>query len=318
MDTIPVELTDEFVEVLRCGVKVFYLRRLRLFKLMYEKLGIKTKNAKNDVKVLMALDPKWFREVDEDILVLRRLICAYRSLLKSRQSLSNKMKALSKVEKDVLKDAIETLEEKMNGMAEIIISEAGKRIPAYNEVAMVLGIEGENHLSVREALAEVMLHMQRSTSFRQLRKFFGLFPGRKGVNKFYNTSARMALARLTSAVHSPKHRAKDEEQLLRHIWHLKKTRERLEAGLNNREKPSGKAGPAVNRPYQIDAVQGLSGGLSQGVLRCCSGWLPPANSPLVFSFLYVLFYRFTCCCRCFFLVEGVRAFPLPEQRKIQP
>ncbi|MEM2747398.1 MAG: hypothetical protein QXK69_12915, partial [Candidatus Caldarchaeum sp.] len=77
--------------------------------------------------------------------------------------------------------------------------------------------------------AEVMLHMQRSTSFRLLRKFFGLFPGRRGVNKFYNTSARMALVRLTSSFHSIIHRAKDEELLLRRIWHLKKTRERLEA-----------------------------------------------------------------------------------------
>ncbi|MEM2582350.1 MAG: hypothetical protein QXD09_06065 [Candidatus Caldarchaeum sp.] len=114
-------------------------------------------------------------------------------------------------------------------MAEIIVSEAGKRIPAYNEVVRALGIEGDNHLSAREALAEVMLHMQRSTSFRLLRKFFGLFPGRRGVNKFYNTSARMALVRLTSSFHSIIHRAKDEELLLRRIWHLKKTRERLEA-----------------------------------------------------------------------------------------
>ncbi|MEM2024525.1 MAG: hypothetical protein QXG69_07040, partial [Candidatus Caldarchaeum sp.] len=82
-------------------------------------------------------------------------------------------------------------------------------ILAYNEVVRALGIEGDNYLSAREALAEVMIHVQGSTSFRQLRKFFGLFPGRRGVNKFYNTSARMALARLTSAVHCPEHRARD-------------------------------------------------------------------------------------------------------------
>jgi len=266
VDTIPVELTDEFIEVLRRGVRVFYVRRLTSFKLMYEKLGIKTNSAKNDVKVLMALETKWFREVNEDILVMRRLICAYRSLLNSRQSLMNRMRALSEVEREVLKDAIKALEEKMTTMAEIIVSEADKRIPAYNEVVRALGIEGENHLSAREALADVMLHMQRSTSYRQFRKFLGLFPGRRGVNKFYNTSARMALARLTSAVHCPEHRARDEEQLLRRIWHLKKTREKVGgAGLNSREKPLWKGRP-IDKQCGICWIPApsLSGGLSRG------------------------------------------------------
>ncbi|MEM2580847.1 MAG: hypothetical protein QW077_06390, partial [Candidatus Caldarchaeum sp.] len=125
VDTVPVELTDEFIEVLRRGVRVFYLRRLTLFNLMYERLGIKTKSAKNDVRVLMALETKWFREVDEDYLVMRRLFSDYRSLLKSYVSLTNRMNASSGVGKDILKDAVKSLEEKMTKMAEIIVSEAG-------------------------------------------------------------------------------------------------------------------------------------------------------------------------------------------------
>ncbi|MEM2484128.1 MAG: hypothetical protein QXR26_04310 [Candidatus Caldarchaeum sp.] len=119
VDTVPVELTDGFIEVLRRGVRVFYLRRLTLFNLMYERLGIKTKSAKNDVRVLMALETKWFREVDEDYLVIRRLFSDYRSLLKSYVSLTNRMNASSGVGKDILKDAVKSLEEKMTKMAKM-------------------------------------------------------------------------------------------------------------------------------------------------------------------------------------------------------
>ncbi|MEM2582330.1 MAG: hypothetical protein QXD09_05965, partial [Candidatus Caldarchaeum sp.] len=119
VDTVPVELTDEFIDLLQRGVRVFYLRRLTLFKEMYEKLGIKTKSAKNDVGVLMALERKWFREVDEGFLIMRRLFSDYRSLLKSYVSLTNRMKASSGVGKDILKDAVKSLEEKMTKMAKM-------------------------------------------------------------------------------------------------------------------------------------------------------------------------------------------------------
>ncbi|MEM4407173.1 MAG: hypothetical protein QXI19_00360 [Candidatus Caldarchaeum sp.] len=43
VDTIPVELTDGFIELLRRGVRVFYVRRLTLFKEVYERFGVKNK-----------------------------------------------------------------------------------------------------------------------------------------------------------------------------------------------------------------------------------------------------------------------------------
>jgi hypothetical protein len=48
----------------------------------------------------------WFRRVTGDFLVMRRMILAYRSLLRSHQQLLNKYRALSEVEKVVLKPAI--------------------------------------------------------------------------------------------------------------------------------------------------------------------------------------------------------------------
>jgi hypothetical protein len=52
VDVIPVELTDGFLEVLRRGVKVFYLRRLALISIKREELGL-PKTSRNDLRALM-------------------------------------------------------------------------------------------------------------------------------------------------------------------------------------------------------------------------------------------------------------------------
>jgi hypothetical protein len=60
------------------------------------------------------------------------MILAYRSLLKTRQQLVNKAKALSESERVMLKPAISSIEKQMLGMARMIAEKAGKRYPAYN------------------------------------------------------------------------------------------------------------------------------------------------------------------------------------------
>jgi len=225
VDTIPIELTDEFVDILRRGVKVYYLRRLTLFKKMYEKLGIKTKSSKNDVRVLMALERKWFREVDEGFLIIRRLVSDFRSLLKSYVSLTNRMKASSGVGKDVLKDAVKSLEQQMNTMASIIDDEAGRRIPAYNRVVDVLGIAEDSHLIAREALADVMTYIDPRKNFIKTANYFGLF---KGKPRIFNGKARRALERLTLATKTTI-TAEEQKKLLYTVWRtMRETHERLE------------------------------------------------------------------------------------------
>ncbi|MEM0481760.1 MAG: hypothetical protein QXM16_02590 [Nitrososphaerota archaeon] len=82
----------------------------------------------------------------------------------------------------------------------------------------------------REALAEIMPYIERTRSFSRLKNFFGLFKARKGVNKIYSKTARVAIMRLTSAaLKNTRHKARDEEKILRIIWTTVKTRERLEA-----------------------------------------------------------------------------------------
>ncbi|MEM0482845.1 MAG: hypothetical protein QXM16_08205 [Nitrososphaerota archaeon] len=226
VDIIPVELTDEFVEVLRRGVKVLYLRRMTVLAKKREELGL-SKTSRNDIKAMMALDPKWFREVGEDFLVMRRLICVHRSLLKTYVSLTNRMRALQETERRILMRLVKATQEAMNEMAAKIVDEAGRRIPAYDAVVRALGIEGENHLYSREALAEIMVYVERTTSFKHLKKFFGIYKG----SKYHHRAARAALSRLTAAIiKNTHHRARDEEQILKRIWKtVKETRERLEA-----------------------------------------------------------------------------------------
>jgi len=135
MDTIPPQHTDGAIELLRKGVEVNYLRRLSLLEKIRGELKL-PKSARGDIKALMSIEERWFRRVTEDFLVVRRMILAYRSLMKTRQQLVNKAKALSESERVMLKPAISSIEKQMLEMARMIAEKAGKRYPAYS---MLLG-----------------------------------------------------------------------------------------------------------------------------------------------------------------------------------
>ncbi|MEM0482769.1 MAG: hypothetical protein QXM16_07800 [Nitrososphaerota archaeon] len=224
VDTIPIELTDEFIDVLRRDVKIFYLRRIGILARRRKDTGL-SKTNRNDIKAMMGIESGLFIEIDVDFLVIRRLSAAFRSLLRTHSSLLNRAKALQGTERRILMRLVKTTEKAINVMARLIVTEAERRMPAYRKVVEDLRISGDNHLLTREALVEVLLYVNRSISYKQLRKFIGLFPGRKGVDKFYNKPARSALSRLTAAVlNNAHHRAKDEYKLLRRIWTIVKNR----------------------------------------------------------------------------------------------
>ena len=153
VDTIPPSHTDGAIELVRRRVEVYYLRRLTLLKKMREELKL-PKTARGDIKALMSIEGRWFRRVTEDFLVMRRMITAYRTMMRTHQQLLNKYKALSDVEKEVLKPAISSIEKQMVEMARQIAEEAGKRYPVYNRLVEALGVSDPSAL---EALAEVLL-----------------------------------------------------------------------------------------------------------------------------------------------------------------
>ncbi len=219
VDVLPLHHTDGVIELLRCGVEVYYLRRLTLIKKKREELKL-SKSTRGDIKVLMSIEERWFRRVSEDFLTLRRMISAYRSLFKTHQQLLNKQKALSEAEKNTLEPAIKSLEVQMDEMAKKIAEEAGRRYPAYNRLIEALGIAGNT--TAMEALAEVLIYPQWC-SWMKTRNFFGLWKRDKKTFFHKSRTARQALERLTITIKGYAIKSRDLEDVLKVIWLAIKT-----------------------------------------------------------------------------------------------
>jgi hypothetical protein len=174
-------------------VEVYYLRRLTLIEKMRREHKL-PKSARGDIKTLMSIEERWFRRVTEDFLVMRRMILAYRSLLKTHQQLVNKAKSLSESERITLKPVISSIEKQLVEMAGMIAEEAGKRYPAYNRLVGLLGINGNP--SALEALAEVLV-LPEWASWRRTKNYFGVWRRDKKTRSHRSRTARQALERLT-------------------------------------------------------------------------------------------------------------------------
>jgi hypothetical protein len=215
VDVVPLQHTDGAVELLRCGVELYCLRRLTLIKERREELKL-PKTTRGDIKALMSIEERWFRKLSEDFLIMRRMISAYRSLLRSRQQLENKCKALLEAEKHTLKPAIKALENQMDEMAKQIAEEAGRRYPAYNKLVEVLGIDG--NLQAMEALAELMTYIDTNHSWTKIRNYLGLWK-RDRKNRYHKSkTARQALERLTITIKAHRMKGRDLEEILKTIW----------------------------------------------------------------------------------------------------
>jgi len=222
MDTIPPQHTDGAIELLRKGVEIYYLRRLTLFEKMRREHKL-PKTTRGDIKTLMNIEERWFRRVTEDFLVMRRMILAYRSLLKTHQQLLNKYRALSEAEREVLKPAISSIEKQLEEMAKKITEEAGRRLPAYNVLLEGLGIDGS--LAGREALAELLTYADFvNSSLRGLKKLLGLY---KPINssrteywRLYDGKLRYAVNRLAMAFYNNRPNGRQCWELVKQIKQL--------------------------------------------------------------------------------------------------
>jgi hypothetical protein len=221
MDTIPPQHTDGAIELLRRGVEVYYLRRLTLLKKARKEHKL-PKSARGDIKALMSIEERWFRRVTEDFLVMRRMILAHRSLLKTHQQLLNKYRALSDAEREVLKPAISSIERQMLEMARMIAEEAGKRYPVYNRLVGLLGISGNP--SAWEALAEVLV-LPEWASWRRTKNYFGVWRRDRKTYFHRSRTARQALERLTISLKGYNIRGRELKEVLKTIWITLKAQE---------------------------------------------------------------------------------------------
>jgi len=220
MDTLPPQHTDGSIELLRKGVEVYYLRRLTLIEKMRREHKL-PKTARGDIKALMSIEERWFRRVTEDFLVMRRMILAYRSLLKTHQQLVNKAKSLSESGRITLKPVISSIEKQLGEMAGMIAEEAGKSYPAYNRLVDELGIRG--NIKAQEALAELITYLDPFKGFRKTSNILGLFKPIRGGRKIYSGHLRRALQRLTTSTNniSPLQlTARVEKEMLSRVWRI--------------------------------------------------------------------------------------------------
>jgi hypothetical protein len=210
MDTLPPQHTDGAIELLRRRVGVYYLRRLTLIEKVRREHRL-PKSSRGDIRVLMSIEERWFRRVTEDFLVMRRMILAYRSLMKTYIRLVNKAKALSGRERITLKPATSSIEKQMVEMASMIAGEAGRRYLAYNRLVEVLGVGGRS--SALESLVEVFTYAEWS-SWCRVRNYFGLWD-RDGKTHYHKTKARNALETLTLSIKGYRTNSRDIEEVLK-------------------------------------------------------------------------------------------------------
>jgi hypothetical protein len=200
-------------------VEVYYLRRLTLIEKIRREYKL-PRSARGDITTLMNIEEGWFRRVTENFLVMRRMILGHRSLLRTRQQLLNKYKALSEAEKVVLKPAISSIERQILEMARMIAGGAGRRYLAYNRLVEVLGVGGRS--SALESLAEVFTYAEWS-SWCRVRNYFGLWD-RDGKTHYHKTKARNALETLTLSIKGYRINGRDIEEVLKTICLNLKTR----------------------------------------------------------------------------------------------
>ena len=181
-----------------------------------------SKSSRSDIRVLMSIGDRWFRRVSEGFLVMRRMIAGYRSLHKSHQQLLNKSKTLSENERNLLKQAIKSMEEQMEILATKIYEEAGKRYPAYSKLVKELGIHGPTAM---EALAELVVYIDFANSpLRGLKKLLGLYKPvrsrRKKHWRLYDGQLHQAVNRLAMAYYGSIPNGRMCWQLIRRIKEL--------------------------------------------------------------------------------------------------
>jgi hypothetical protein len=210
IDTLPLNHTDDAIELLRRGVELYCLRRLTLIGKKRGELKL-PKTTRGDIKTLMSIEEGWYRKLSEDFLVMRRLFSAYRGMLRMHQRLLN----IGKATETGFKHIIKSLEEEIDGIVSKIAEEAGRRCPAYNKVVEVLGIHGSP--SALAALAEVLTYPEWR-SWRRTRNYFGLWPRDRKTRYHRSKTARQALERLTIAVKGYGVKGRELEEVLKTIW----------------------------------------------------------------------------------------------------
>ena len=212
VDVTPVELTDDFIELLRRGVRVYRLRRLD--KLPNYRNGVKS--ARNDVLAMMSMDTTMFKEVSADFLEMSRLASEYRGVsLSLKQAIQRRTNSGKQKFKDYTKD-INRLKSQKNKLARKIISLAKQKHSYFNYLTRVLGIDTRDSLYGRAALAILLNYVDFSRGLRKILVYVGnYYPHHGRYNKIVKEAAQSLAMSVFKKRHKP--RGKEIRQVLKTI-----------------------------------------------------------------------------------------------------
>lgn len=174
VDVIPVELTDDFLELLRRGVKVFRLTRLDLLPQRRED----DKTAVNDIQAMMKIE-EIFYKVDSNILKLRKLMQLYRQTSKMLKFAKQAM--ADSGDHEHFRAIVNALRRHKNAFAKEIIKLAENSVPGYITAVDAPKLS-KNSLCGKVALAEILTHVDFRRSLKAILAYIGLSAVRKSGN----------------------------------------------------------------------------------------------------------------------------------------
>nr|BAL45426.1 hypothetical protein HGMM_F14A09C06 [Candidatus Caldarchaeum subterraneum] len=209
VDVIPVELTDEFIGLLRRGVRVYRLRRLDL--LPSHRNG--SKSARNDVLAMMSMDASMFKEITPEFLEMTRLISLYRQI--SRSLVFTKQVMANFSNKRTIHPVLLELRRQKDRVARKIVELAKMTYPEFNMLTTILGINTKNSLYGKAALAILFTYVDFGRGLRKILCYAGIYRPNDGK---YNKLLKEAAESLTISVKRRQRiKAKEIRQILKTI-----------------------------------------------------------------------------------------------------
>jgi len=200
IDSLNSKIYDDLLTLLRQGVKVYLVRKLRLIKEFRDKFKMK-KNDENDAIVLSLMPKDAFRPVTLEEVEIKASLHPF---IQKWVSLSKRLKTLKRWESDGFESKLlplfkKELEREKDRLEKEIMRIAREKIEMYRWAEEELGLHGAS-------LARLLLYVDFSKGLRKIKNFI------QG-----NKNAREALTSLAFAVYSNARQGRGPEKYLNYI-----------------------------------------------------------------------------------------------------
>jgi len=200
IDSLSPKIYDDLLVLLRQGVKVYLVRKLKLIKKFRDKFKM-GKSDENDAIVLSLMPKDAFRPVTLEEVEIK---ASLHPLVQKWASLSKRLKTLKRWENDGIKSKYlplfkKDLEREKDRLEKEIMKVAKEKIEMYRWVEEELGLHGAS-------LARLLLYVDFSKGLRKIKNFI------QG-----NKNAKTALTSLAFAIYSNARQGRGPEKYRNYI-----------------------------------------------------------------------------------------------------